>query len=515
LAQLGSGAGSSFPTAIDSRQIFRNGSSPAPDSDTRIDAELSNDQLAAIIALQTTLGAGVQGTYGSVAARLNQFFPGAAGIPGIISFTNATSLTIPGSQHNVGQAALLWRLYDNQVPAHAIAPGSVSFQISPATYDISLQFASPLTGSLALGIQSPLYVTSFTNATTVSIPGTTHQLPTADILFQVYQTSGAEWVATEPGGLSVDPSNRNVLLTFGVPLTGTLVLSAGGPAYATSFNLTSAPYSFTIPGSTHLLGTPALLFQAYDTGSPRNAMGDPDVSVHPSSFDIVVAFPVPIAGRIVFGAATTLTGRDFDIRDAGIINQSAVRMRSQAGALLLQPGATEHVYFMNKVGNASVVVKTDTYALGLGIEPTHQLHLAFDDAVKPGGGQWSAPSSPELKEDVRPFTDGLATLLALDPISFRYNGKGGVRRSTQRHIGLDAEAARTAAAYLTRGYKGQMEPDTPLVDLLLLDPSPLPYVLINAVKEQQAQIQALQERLTTLEAQVGQLRSSPHEETTP
>lgn len=551
MANLGAGVGSSYPNAIDSRQVFRNGSTPAPDSDTRIDAEAINDSLASIIAIETTLGAGVNGQFGSLAARLNQAFPGGGGVPGVVTFTRAHTLTIPGVQHNVGQAALLWQLYDNSVPARAIEPGSVSMQVSPTTYDVTLAFPIELSGALILGAQSPLHLTPFVSTATVSVPGTVHQLPTADILFQVYLDDGSGLLtASEPGSLTVDPVTRDVLMQFTVPLSGTLVLSAGGPAYALTLSGVS---TLTIPGSVHLLGTPALLFQLYDDQTPRNAIADPDVRVNPTTFDIDVAFGVPLSGRLVFGAASTLTGKDFDIRDAGIVNQSAVRVASQNGELNLQAGANNRIHLLDKTatqelrldwttagllsllsslplhveapefalqddgvanvsktgiysslgrlilqpgggtsgqlivvvnssGVSTLVIEASTPKLGLGINPSHQLELAANDAVKPGGGSWLAPSTTAVKEDIQPFTDGLDILLALEPVTFAYNGLGGTARTGEVFVGLLAEAVRAVAPYLVRPYQGRLRPEGPETELLALDSGPLLYVMLNTIK---------------------------------
>ena len=501
MGQLGSGNGSSYPNAIDSRQTFRNSSTAAPDSDTRIDSEYANDSLAAIIALETTLGANVNGVFGSLAARLNMAFPGSGGVPGIITFSNALTVNIPGSQHNVGQAALLWQLYDNQIPAHAIEPGLAQMRVSPETYDVALDFAIPLSGSIALGVQAPLHIAQFVNTDTVSVPGNVHQLPSADIVFQVYFDDGSGLLtATEPGAFTVDATSYDVRMTFIGQYSGWLVMSAGGPAYATSFTNVD---TLTIPGGTHLLGTSALIFQTYDTATPRNALGDPDVSINPTTFDIVVQFGVPMSGRIVFGAVSTLTGRDFDIRDGGVINQSAVRMHSQLGTLLLQPGAGDLLQVLNKTGQAVLTFNTALQRLGLGTTtPAHALELVVDDAVKPGGGSWHAPSDDRLKEDLETMAEGLDVVLHLEPVRYRYNGLGGLRRTGQEYIGLSAQAVRVVAPALVRTYRGQLQEGEPLVDLLALDPSPLVYYLINAVKALHALLLEGRQRQSSLEQQV-------------
>ncbi len=56
MAELGAGSGSGYPAALDTKQTFANGVSPIADTDTRIDAEVMNDLLDAVVKIQTELG---------------------------------------------------------------------------------------------------------------------------------------------------------------------------------------------------------------------------------------------------------------------------------------------------------------------------------------------------------------------------------------------------------------------------------------------------------------------------
>lgn len=55
MAELGAGNGTSIPTGIDTRQTYINGPNPRPDSSSRIDAEMANDLMAAVIAMETDI----------------------------------------------------------------------------------------------------------------------------------------------------------------------------------------------------------------------------------------------------------------------------------------------------------------------------------------------------------------------------------------------------------------------------------------------------------------------------
>jgi hypothetical protein len=97
MAQLGAGSGTDYPSAIDTVASYVNGANPLPDSNARVDAELLNDLLLAIEALQITLGANPQGSFASVRARLDGLAPPTT-TPGgaettVAANTGATTLT--------------------------------------------------------------------------------------------------------------------------------------------------------------------------------------------------------------------------------------------------------------------------------------------------------------------------------------------------------------------------------------------------------------------------------------
>lgn len=71
MTQLGSGNGTGWPTVLDTRQTYANGSNAAPDSNRRIDAEVINDLLALAVQIETILGTNPQGAFASVRARLD------------------------------------------------------------------------------------------------------------------------------------------------------------------------------------------------------------------------------------------------------------------------------------------------------------------------------------------------------------------------------------------------------------------------------------------------------------
>lgn len=69
MGQLGSGANSSYPATLDTKQTFANVANPIADSTSRVDAEVLNDILDALIKVETELGVDPAGTETDVASR--------------------------------------------------------------------------------------------------------------------------------------------------------------------------------------------------------------------------------------------------------------------------------------------------------------------------------------------------------------------------------------------------------------------------------------------------------------
>jgi hypothetical protein len=130
--------------------------------------------------------------------------------------------------------------------------------------------------------------------------------------------------------------------------------------------------------------------------------------------------------------------------------------------------------------------------VGIGVPaPTFQLQLSTDSAAKPNGGSWSNPSDARLKENIRPFTDGLAVVRQINPVSYRLNGKAGLPKG-EPGISVIAQEVRDLLPYTITTFKAKLEAgDAEPAELLAFNSSALTFVLINAVKELTARIDAL------------------------
>jgi hypothetical protein len=124
------------------------------------------------------------------------------------------------------------------------------------------------------------------------------------------------------------------------------------------------------------------------------------------------------------------------------------------------------------------------------------LTITGANAIKAGGGSWAAPSDDRLKRNVADYGAGLAEVIRLRPVSFEYNGAGGVKADGATYYGLSAQATQPVMPELVKetpavGADGKRLPDL-LDGQLVTDLGPLTLALVNAVRELSERIEALE-----------------------
>jgi len=114
--------------------------------------------------------------------------------------------------------------------------------------------------------------------------------------------------------------------------------------------------------------------------------------------------------------------------------------------------------------------------------------------------QLTGTSDLRLKTGVEPYTRGLGSILALHPALYRWNEKGqkitGFPADLKQagFIAQDVEKA-IPEAVGTENHDG--------VDYLTLNERPILAAMVNAIKEQQAQIEELKKQIESLKSQLG------------
>ena len=129
--------------------------------------------------------------------------------------------------------------------------------------------------------------------------------------------------------------------------------------------------------------------------------------------------------------------------------------------------------------------------------PSYLLHVN-GDAAKPGGGSWTVASDQRLKKNVSAFTQGLEVLTKVKPVWFQYNGEAGMP-TNKTYVGVIAQEMQQIAPYMVGSFTYQ-DTTGKKAEYLDYDANALTYILVNAVKEQQGQMEQLkQEKDTQIE----------------
>lgn len=148
--------------------------------------------------------------------------------------------------------------------------------------------------------------------------------------------------------------------------------------------------------------------------------------------------------------------------------------------------------------NPLINIIADVTPTPLNANGDEDLYIADDielggQGFKPGGGSWAAASDARLKKDVQPFSDGLDKVLAIKPVSFKYNDRFKHLDNGKTYIGVIAQEIKEVAPYTVElmPFGQLMEEDENGVERVVkpgenfysYDSSALTYMLINAVKE--------------------------------
>jgi trimeric autotransporter adhesin len=141
----------------------------------------------------------------------------------------------------------------------------------------------------------------------------------------------------------------------------------------------------------------------------------------------------------------------------------------------------------NKLNIRNVNSSTDILTIladghvGIGTTSADNTLTVNGSADKPSGGSWGTYSDARLKTVNGGFTDGLSQLMKIQPIHYRYKpGNAMGIRDTDEHIGVVAQdVQKVIPEAVTQNSKGY----------LLVNNDPIIWTMLNAIKEQQAEVE--------------------------
>src|SRR3989344_8119790 len=177
---------------------------------------------------------------------------------------------------------------------------------------------------------------------------------------------------------------------------------------------------------------------------------------------------------------------------AGVTKVLEIANNANVGLVLSTLGARREIYtdsnnalYFADTSGATRVTFSNNGNVGIGTTgPAYQLQLSTDSAAKPGTNTWTVASDERIKTDVRPFTDGLDAILGINPVWYKYNGKGGFVADGKDNIGVVAQDIQKVAPYTVSSYYDKLNPaDAATTELLNFNSGSLTFTTINAIKE--------------------------------
>lgn len=183
------------------------------------------------------------------------------------------------------------------------------------------------------------------------------------------------------------------------------------------------------------------------------------------------------------------------------VSVNIVGSNSFSGVRLRRNGITTGGMFSNSDNDL-------VFQAGNGVDVRGSFEANGDFVVD---GNIVASSDKRLKTNVSKFAKGLDVVMALNPISYNYVQNKGVSYKDSK-IGLFAQELQSLVPEMVSEIKKEsLGENGEIIDhgtYLGVHENEIKYLLINAIKEQQAQIQDKDQRIISLENEMAELKSS-------
>jgi hypothetical protein len=227
-------------------------------------------------------------------------------------------------------------------------------------------------------------------------------------------------------------------------------------------------------------------------GAPTSSI---DIS---ASGDVGIGTASPLAKLHVFSTATTdafggfgpdpAAGPALNFGYAGSsIGRGAAffNVRPDAGAAAPNPS----LRFLTV--NVERMIITNQGNVGIGTSAPTETLSVNGTASKTGGGTWAVFSDERLKNIKGPFSSGLKAVMQLQPLRYEYKENNSLGlKSAGEHIGFGAQSLQKvipeAVSKNSNGY-------------LMVNSDPILWTMLNAIKEQQKEIEQLKGQIRKLQ----------------
>jgi len=145
---------------------------------------------------------------------------------------------------------------------------------------------------------------------------------------------------------------------------------------------------------------------------------------------------------------------------------------------------------LNFGATGALMTIQDNGRVGIGTTAPDQLLSVNGNASKAGGGSWATFSDERLKNIRGSFNSGLKAVMQLQPIRYEYKpGNALGIKASEEHVGFAAQAVeRVIPEAVTKSEHGY----------LMVNNDPIIWTMLNAIKEQQQQIEAQRRQIDAL-----------------
>jgi hypothetical protein len=175
---------------------------------------------------------------------------------------------------------------------------------------------------------------------------------------------------------------------------------------------------------------------------------------------------------------------------ANALGANPFSMWSGAGDMRFGTGVTDRVVGTGFAERMRILNANGR--VGIGTATPDQLLSVNGDASKIGGGSWQVFSDERLKRIKGNFNSGLKAVMQLQPIRYEYLRNNAVGINSEReYVGLGAQSVqKVVPEAVTANDNGY----------LMINNDPIIWTMLNAIKEQQQQIEELKAQIQQLRA---------------
>ena len=321
------------------------------------------------------------------------------------------------------------------------------------------------------------------------------------------------WQTATGLGLDTPSADARYVNTSGDTMAGPLVLAADPTAalgavtkqYVDNTALQLSNYvrvdgTSTMTGGLHTttinatgaIATDSSIYVTGDAAVTGNvvAQGNMDCTDFATTGWATIGDTLTVTGAATFKSTVSAPGAVFSDKA-----QSANGFYCTGGPAIYDAGSIANLAFQAGYAfqldqSAGQMTYVNATGVGLSIDFYRNFEV-YNTAYKPGGGMWTDSSDARVKDITGDFSIGLDAVQQLRPRRFRFRPDFDGRDSGTEYVGFTAqEVERLVPEAVSRG-KGKLG-DRTLDDLRRVDPTPVFYAVINAIKELADRVQALE-----------------------